>query len=116
VALSQAGAAQGESSDLDVDPDVVRHLTGIYGPDAIEVLRQRRRHPNAMERIHPSGPDVWAQVFHAVEREWAVNVEDIVRRRTTLAVRGLASDAVRAEVARLLDAYSSQISEAVFRV
>jgi hypothetical protein len=45
-----------------------------------------------------------------------VNVEDIVRRRTTLAVRGLASDAVRAEVARLLDAYSSQISEAVFRV
>jgi glycerol-3-phosphate dehydrogenase len=116
VALSQAGAVYDASSERDVDPAVLRHVTGIYGRDAIEVLRQRRRHPHAMDRIHPRGPDVWAQVHHAVEREWAVNVEDIVRRRTTLAVRGLASDAVRAEVARLLDAYSSQTSEAVFRV
>jgi glycerol-3-phosphate dehydrogenase len=106
VPLSQAGAVLDEPSERDVDPEVVRHVTGIYGRDAMEVLRQRRRHPNAMERIHPRGPDVWAQVYHAVEREWAMTVEDIVRRRTTLVVRGLASDAVRADVARIIGAPS----------
>ncbi|HXI94818.1 MAG TPA: glycerol-3-phosphate dehydrogenase/oxidase, partial [Candidatus Acidoferrum sp.] len=114
VALSHAGSPQCESSDQDVDPDVVRHVTGIYGRDTIEVLRQRRRHPNALERVHPRGPDVWAQVHQAVEREWAVTVEDIVRRRTTLAVRGLASDAVRAKVARVLGAQSRPTREAAF--
>jgi glycerol-3-phosphate dehydrogenase len=100
--LSQGGAVLDEPSERDVDPDVVKHVTGIYGRDAMDVLVQRRRHPNAMERIHPRGPDVWAQVHHAVEREWAMTVEDVVRRRTTLAVRGLASVAVRADVERVL--------------
>jgi glycerol-3-phosphate dehydrogenase len=116
VALSHAGVAQGESSDQDVDPAVLGHVTGIYGRDAIEVLRQRRRHPKAMDRIHPRGPDVWAQVHHAVEREWAVTVDDIVRRRTTLAVRGLASDAIRAGIARVIGDHSRQTREAVFTV
>src|SRR5258708_21320994 len=59
-------------------------------------------HGEALERIHPDGPDVWAQVHHAVEREWATTVDDVTRRRTTLAVRGLASPAVRADVGRVL--------------
>jgi glycerol-3-phosphate dehydrogenase len=116
VPLSQSRVAQDESSDWDVDPDVLGHVAGIYGRDAIEVLRKRRRYPNAMDRIHPRGPDIWAQVHHAVEREWAVTVEDVVRRRTTLAVRGLASDAVRAEIARVVGDYSRQTREAVFTV
>jgi glycerol-3-phosphate dehydrogenase len=64
-----------------------------------------------MDRIHPRGPDVWAQVYHAVEREWAVNVEDIVRRRTTLAVRGLATEAVRAEVERVTETVADFVTE-----
>ena len=57
-----------------------------------------------MERIHPDGPDVWAQAYHAVERELAATVDDVVRRRTTLAVRGLASPAVKLEIARVIAA------------
>jgi glycerol-3-phosphate dehydrogenase len=98
--LQRGGAA--EPSDCNVDPAVVNHITGIYGFEAAEVLEQRRYHPNALERIHHSGPDVWAQVYHAVEREWAMTVEDVVRRRTTLAVRGLASGAVQENLARVL--------------
>jgi glycerol-3-phosphate dehydrogenase len=100
--LPQASAALAEVVDRDTDPDVVTHLSGVYGRDALTVMRQRRLHRDALERIHPGGPDVWAQVYHAVEREWATTVEDVVRRRTTIAVRGLASPAVRAEVGRVV--------------
>lgn len=102
VPLQEAGDALHESCDGDIDPEVAKHVEGIYGRDAAEVLRQRRHHPDALARIHPKGPDVWAQARHAVENEWGVTVEDIVRRRTTLAVRGLASDSVRADVARII--------------
>jgi len=57
-----------------------------------------------MERIHPDGPDIWAQAYHVAEREWAVTVDDVVRRRTTLAVRGLATPAVRLQIAQATDA------------
>jgi len=89
-----------EDFDGDVDPTVALHLAKVYGCDSFQVLAQRRWHANAMERIHPDGPDVWAQAYHAVEREWAATIDDVVRRRTTLAVRGLASAGVRAQIAR----------------
>lgn len=85
--------------DHGLDPDIASHLARVYGRDSVAVLAQRSKHANALERIHPQGPDVWAQAYHAVEQEGAVTVEDVVRRRTTLAVRGLASPAVRNSIA-----------------
>lgn len=102
VPLPQSSPGLEEQADRDADPDVVTHLTRIYGRDVLTVMGQRRHHRDALERIHPDGPDVWAQVHHAVEREWATTVDDVTRRRTTLAVRGLASPAVRADVGRVL--------------
>ena len=102
VPLPQASPALAEVVDRDTNPDVVTHLTRIYGRDSFTVMRQRRLHRDALERIHPGGPDVWAQVYHAVESEWATTVDDVLRRRTTVAVRGLASSAVRAEVGRVM--------------
>ena len=90
-----------------LDPDVVRHVTEVYGNDASAVIGQRWLHSNALERIHPRGPDVWAQAYHAVDHEWATTVEDVVRRRTTVAVRGLASPAVRDEVARVVQSLAA---------
>jgi glycerol-3-phosphate dehydrogenase len=99
--LPQAGLGRVELVDGSIDPDVVRHVTGIYGSDSLQVLGQSAFHANALERIHPRGPDVWAQAYHAVEHEWATTVEDVVRRRTTVAVRGLATRALRDEVQRI---------------
>jgi glycerol-3-phosphate dehydrogenase len=82
----------------DLDPGVASHLAQVYGSEAAMVVAQGRVHPNAMERIHPDGPDIWAQAYHAVDREWAMTVDDVVRRRTTLAVRGLATPALRATI------------------
>ncbi len=93
--------------DGDVDPSVAHHLAEVYGCEAPQVMAQRHLHPSALERIHPDGPDVWAQAYHAVEHEWAVTVDDVVRRHTTLAVRGLASAAVRAEMTRFVESQAA---------
>jgi glycerol-3-phosphate dehydrogenase len=78
----------------EVEPAVWEHLVHLYGSEAPALLGGE---PG--ERVHPDGPDVWAQVVYAVEREWALTVEDVVRRRTTLEVRGLATPEVRQAVA-----------------
>lgn len=65
------------------EPEIWRHLTRLYGDQAGRVAEL------GLERIHPRGPDVWGQVHHAAEAEWACTVEDVTRRRTTLALRGL---------------------------
>jgi len=100
-------AALAEASDrpgffaTDLDPGVASHLVQIYGSRAAVVVAEQRLHSNAMERIHPDGPDIWAQAYYAVDREWAATVDDVVRRRTTLAVRGLATPALRATIGRV---------------
>jgi glycerol-3-phosphate dehydrogenase len=58
---------------------------------------------DALEKITPQAPDIWAQVHHAVREEWALTVEDVVRRRTTLGIRGLDTPPVRARVSRILE-------------
>ena len=62
------------------------------------MLEPTLREPTLLEPIHPAAPDVQAQIPYASEQEWAVGVEDVVWRRTTLGYRGLA-DAAAARVA-----------------
>ena len=90
----------------DVDPEVWDNLVRHYGSETSKLLAYRSTYADALARIHPGAPVVWAQVYHGVAAEWARNVEDIVRRRTTLAVRGLATDAVREEISSRLRALS----------
>jgi glycerol-3-phosphate dehydrogenase len=97
-----------------VDPAVARHLSGLYGADALRVVAGRLRAPDALEPIHPDGPDIWAQVDFARDEEWALTAEDVAARRTTLAVRGLASPAVLEAVeSRLADAGRSPLEVGV---
>ena len=104
VPLPGAGPLPEKPSDL--DPDVWDNLVRHYGSETPRLLALRETHQDAMERIHPRAPVVWAQVYHGVAAEWARNVEDIVRRRTTLAVRGLATDEVRERISSRLRALS----------
>lgn len=86
----------------ELDADVAEHLLGLYGSDVDTVLAYGESDPAAFERIDPRGPDVWAQVPFAVDHEWARTTEDVVRRRTTLALRGLDGAATRTRVDSLL--------------
>jgi glycerol-3-phosphate dehydrogenase len=81
-------------------PDIADHLERLYGDEAGRVLDLAAILPDGLERIHPSGPDVWAQVDYAFESEWASTVDDVARRRTTLAVRGLLTDEVATRIDR----------------
>ena len=90
------------------DPDAVReelqrrypelpegsaaHLAGLYGALAYDVLEPARREPQLYEPIVPGGPDVLAQARYAVEHEAAVTADDILRRRTTVALRGFEAE------------------------
>ncbi|MFF5204395.1 FAD-dependent oxidoreductase [Streptosporangium sp. NPDC000396] len=85
-----------------MDPLVARHLATHYGSIAFDLAKLINEDPALGERIHPDGPDIWAQAVYARDVEWAATVDDIVRRRTTLTVRGLDVPEVRARVQDML--------------
>ncbi|MFD3687597.1 FAD-dependent oxidoreductase [Nocardiopsis sp. NPDC058631] len=85
-----------------LDPLVARHLASHYGNLAMDIAALVRDTPDLGARIHPDGPDIWAQVVFARDREWAVTVDDVLRRRTTVTVRGLDTPEVRRRTEELL--------------
>jgi glycerol-3-phosphate dehydrogenase len=48
-----------------------------------------------LQRLHPEAPDIAAQAAYARTSEWACTDEDVLARRTTLAVRGLTPEAAK---------------------
>jgi glycerol-3-phosphate dehydrogenase len=80
----------------EIDSPLAAHLAGTYGVLADEVVAAGLLEPLG------GGPEVEAQVLYAREREWAVTADDVLRRRTTLALTGRDSDAVRQRVEALL--------------
>ncbi len=86
----------------DLEPAVAAHLAHYYGARADGVVGLATERPELLERIHPEAPDIGAQAVFAAQEEWATSVEDIVRRRTSLAARGLTDPAVGARVGELL--------------
>lgn len=89
-------------TEWDLEPPVAAQLAHFYGSRSDRVVGLATERPELLERIHPDAPDIAAQVMFAAQGEWATSAEDIVRRRTTLAARGLASPAVVSRVNDLL--------------
>ena len=96
----------------ELDPAARSHLLHLYGSLAEEVLAPATGEPSLLERIHPEAPDVLAQIGYASEREWAIRVEDVVWRRTTLGHRGVADAAAAARVAAGLGYPDEPVSSA----
>jgi len=88
----------------DVEITTWKHLCHLYGSEAGRVLAYRGSVDNALERIHPDGPDIWAQVHHGAEAEWAVTAGDVVRGRTNLEIQGHATPEVREKITSILRA------------
>ncbi|WP_026923907.1 glycerol-3-phosphate dehydrogenase/oxidase [Glycomyces arizonensis] len=83
--------------------DTAAHLATHYGSIAFDIARLAGEHPELAERIHPEAPEIWAQAAYARDHEWAETVDDVLRRRTTLTIRGLDTPEVRAKVQLMLD-------------
>jgi len=84
-------------------PAVVGHLAHRYGTRLSEVLELVARDARLADPIVAGLPDPRAEVVEAVEREWAVTLEDVLRRRTHVALRDPTdATAVADEVAGLM--------------
>jgi len=90
------------SLPVELEPDVRAHLLHLYGSLATEVLAPAVEDPSLLERLHPGGPDIEAQVRYAASHEWAHSADDVLRRRTTCFHRGFADEALRSRVERIL--------------
>lgn len=97
------GATGAVRLPLRLEPEVATHLAQLYGSLAAEVLAPALEDPSLLERLHPGGPDIAAQALYAVTHEWAGTAEDILRRRTTVALRGLADEQALARAQLFLD-------------
>ncbi|HEU0316773.1 MAG TPA: glycerol-3-phosphate dehydrogenase C-terminal domain-containing protein, partial [Solirubrobacteraceae bacterium] len=85
----------------DLDPRVRTHLLDHYGGLAEQVLAPAEEKPDLLRPIHPDGPDIVAQAVYARDVEWARTPDDVLRRRTTVTLRGLASEEAVAVVEEL---------------
>lgn len=81
-----------------LDDDIREHLIHLYGNRAPALLAPAVDDPTLLERIHPGGPDIVAQVRYAATHEWARTADDVIRRRTTCFVRGLDDELTRGRV------------------
>jgi glycerol-3-phosphate dehydrogenase len=86
-----------------VAPAVIGHLADRYGSRLEEVLELVARDRALAAPILPALPDPRAEVVEAVEREWAQTIEDVLRRRTHVALADAAGAAqVAHDVADLM--------------
>jgi glycerol-3-phosphate dehydrogenase len=93
----------------------VTHLTSIYGSRMGEVLKYVDEDKRLGTRISDGGPDILAQIKHAVLEEEALSVSDFMLRRSLTGLRpdqGLdAVDTVAREMAALLGWNSMQVQQ-----
>jgi glycerol-3-phosphate dehydrogenase len=86
-------------------PAVIGHLADRYGSRLDEVLRLVAADRRLAEPIVPGLPDPRAEVVEAVEHEWALTLDDVLRRRTHVALlEPQAATEVASEVATLMAA------------
>jgi len=84
----------GEAAELDVvfeaarargvPEATARHLVASYGSETPAILNLVERDRGLGEPIAPQRPEIWAEVSHAVEREMALRVQDVLVRRMHL--------------------------------
>jgi glycerol-3-phosphate dehydrogenase len=70
--------------ELGVTPESVEHLLRHYGTEAAGIYNLGAGERRLLRRLAPPHPAVEAEVVHAVRREMAQTVEDVLVRRTHL--------------------------------
>ena len=85
--------------ELGLGSGTADHLIRAYGTEAIGILNLARDDRALLAPIHPDHPAIGAEVKHHVRREFAVRVEDVLRRRLHLDTETL--DHGRAAVDRI---------------
>lgn len=72
------------TAELGLPAGTGEHLARSYGADAARLLESVRQEPALGERIIPERPHLWAELSHAVQREMALTLDDLLQRRLHL--------------------------------
>ncbi len=70
--------------EIGMSPDTVEHLLRHYGTESAGICNLGARDRNLLRRLAPPHPAIEAEVIHAVRRELAQRVEDVLVRRIHL--------------------------------
>lgn len=90
---------------LGVAPEVAEHLAAAHGAEADAVLDLVARDASLAARLLPDLPYIRAEVVHAVRAELALTLEDVLARRTRIAIEDRSrGTAVADDVAALMAA------------
>jgi glycerol-3-phosphate dehydrogenase len=65
--------------------NVAERLSRAYGGRASDIIEIARGDQELMSLLVPGYPYILAEVVYAVRYEWAVKIEDVIARRTSLA-------------------------------
>jgi glycerol-3-phosphate dehydrogenase len=74
------------AKEADLPEDVALRIANVYGVRAGGIAARAAEDPALKERVTPDRDVIMAEVVHAVECELAVTVEDVLVRRTSLAL------------------------------
>ncbi|MBI2374162.1 MAG: glycerol-3-phosphate dehydrogenase [Deltaproteobacteria bacterium] len=83
---SPADFASMLATEASLPPDVAARLAHVYGARARGVLSRAVNDRGLLERVTKERDVIWAEVVFAVEEEMAMSVEDVLVRRTSLAL------------------------------
>ena len=101
--LPGASPVRGRGPYSRLDSLTLAHLLHLYGSETSKLIEHSKLRDNALQRIVPGAPDVWAQVYHAASEEWASTAEDVIYRRTTLGLRGFDTPEIRHKISAVLE-------------
>jgi glycerol-3-phosphate dehydrogenase len=77
----------GSSCNYALSPEQINHLVWRYGSRAPEVVGLLRNDGDLKQVLVGGMPDIWAEAAFAVQSEMAVRSDDILLRRTHLAIK-----------------------------
>jgi glycerol-3-phosphate dehydrogenase len=85
-----------------LDEVTARHMTHLYGSRAAHVMSYADESPDLAGHVSGSGESLRAEIIHAIREEMAVNLDDVLIRRTDLGTLGYPGDATIEDVARIM--------------
>jgi glycerol-3-phosphate dehydrogenase len=88
---------------LGLDDDIIAHLGGAYGADALAVLALVAQDNSLAARLLPDLPYIRAEALYVCREEMAFTLEDVLQRRTHIALEDrVRGTEIAAEVAHLI--------------
>lgn len=97
----------GLARSMDIDEQGARHLVRRYGSNVTVLDAMCRERPELLAQLHPHRPYLEVEAAYAIQHEMARNVEDVVHRRTRLAIETIDGGAAAVPaIERLLGDYT----------